>query len=855
MKPSDVGKQDDIRITTSEFGAFVPRVWGKARVPGNIVFTTGITHTIINTPTGGGKGVPQAPATRQHVYTTTVGVLACRGPISRFRRTWADIDLILNDSSQYQDYFEAENATLAGGASVSSDPTASGGEYVTNLGSGGKVTFNFSSIPNPPYPNIDDPDEIAEPWTRIEIFYKCAATRTGVLTADAGSPESVTFAATGTDWTPQVWIFNSFVTSLEIANALAAAPDIDYVGAQKYYTLINTNPQQVRAPAYAITGNVNQNIIYPLDVNDPSAYYNAPLTADANGKAIVNESIPAAATRYYLGTTAQLQDSALTAFLDIKYGTGEGILRAPAHRGLAYVVFENRQLKQGRVENFTFEIEAGGANVNSVLEDLLDDVTLGAYANLTATAGLEFVGFVEHQKMSRRQLINALEQFFFFRIAEIDGQIKTVLDTTVSSATISSNLLRAHNEGEELPRHDAEVLIKEENLFPSETRVSILNPDLEYRNETVASVSLFGSPSATEAKEFNFPLIVKGSTARNVAERLLLKEWSENKAFEFYGMPEMAKYSVGDVITVPVEGIDFRMRIERKQMALPIGKIRFQCVAVNAFAPSVIQDEFTTVQPESLALKPTYAFPRNSIAIPIQSLPVTTADKGKLGVYLAMCGRGRGAGETISLYREFDTDNYVLQGVFDAPALAGLCDNSESIWTGATVGVEDTTTTLDIWFFDDVELESVTAPDLAAFPTLNLIRVGAEWMQFKTAAALTLEANSPYRSKWRLTNFQRGLFGTSAAIGTHAADEYAVVYTSAVKFYELDRSDVGTTVTFKTVTNGQSEENGQVTSFTFSPVSAYTVTNAVADRAYDANATSVNELADVVATMIEDLNL
>ena len=74
-------------------------------------------------------------------------------------------------------------------------------------------------------------------------------------------------------------------------------------------------------------------------------------------------------------------------------------------------------------------------------------------------------------------------------------------------------------------------------------------------------------------------------------------------------------------------------------------------------------------------------------------------------------------------------------------------------------------------------------------------------------------------------------------------------------FYDLDSSDIGETVTFKAVTNVQSEENGQVASFTFAPVSAYTVTNGTADRTFDANATTVDELADVVATIIDDLNL
>jgi hypothetical protein len=48
-------------------------------------------------------------------------------------------------------------------------------------------------------------------------------------------------------------------------------------------------------------------------------------------------------------------------------------------------------------------------------------------------------------------------------------------------------------------------------------------------------------------------------------------------------------------------------------------------------------------------------------------------------------------------------------------------------------GVEDTTNVLDIWFFDDVTLETVLQADIDRHPLINLIRVGEEWIQFRTA--------------------------------------------------------------------------------------------------------------------------
>src|SRR5688500_5499959 len=96
--PVDKGKFDDIRITGSDYGAFITRSWGYTRQGGQIVISTGIDHYIIDTPSSGGKGgVPQAPATRTHVYKTSIFVLFTRR-VTSFARVWADADLYIGSS-------------------------------------------------------------------------------------------------------------------------------------------------------------------------------------------------------------------------------------------------------------------------------------------------------------------------------------------------------------------------------------------------------------------------------------------------------------------------------------------------------------------------------------------------------------------------------------------------------------------------------------------------------------------------------------------------------------------------------------------------------------------------------------
>lgn len=833
QKPIDRGKLDDVRITAPEYGAFIPRIWGRMRLGGNLIFSSGIQHFVVQTPSGGGKGVPQAPATRTHIYKSSLGVLVCRGEIQNWLRMWQDADLVLGNGEINSGTFDAEDGTLSGGASVDTDAGAYGGEFVTGLGNGGQVIIDTSSVPDPPAPP-PDPEQIAVAKTYVTFFYKCSTNLQATITAGTWTNEVVDFPATGADWTGKTVLITGHVDSITFNNASAAAPDLDAVFIEKFWDY-ESFPFLTQ---YSITGVVHPNIIYPTDLDDPSAYYNYDpelLKNGGTGTYNLTTSVPGEAIRFYTGTETQTQDAAITAYLDTRYGTGQGVLRASAHRGLAYVIFDNFTLKNGRVPNFTFEVQNGDTDVNDVLTDLFTDVGLsGSDYDITATTSLSQLGFVETSAQSRKALIEQLGRYHFFRLAEIDGKIKTVADTFTSAVTFDADVLRAHDYGEEMPAYDAEIVLKEEHLLPREVRVNILNPDQDYHNET-AIAQVFASMPARESIEYSFPIVDELSTARTVAEKILLKAHSEDKAFEFWGMPETARYAVGDVITVPIDGTNYKMRIEKKNVSLPLGKVRFQCVAVNPFTPTYYQDDTTTLASRALDQFVTFQFPRNAIVVAIQSLPIRDAEEGRLGVYIAVSGRGRGAGDTFALYREFDTDNFVIQRTIDTPAQVGLC--AGTLATHGTPATKDTTNTLDIWFFDDIELESVTEADIDNHPTLNLMRVGDEWLQFETATVQTLEDNSPYRSKWRISNLWRGRFGTTAAISTHAADEYATHVTNALQFMPLDRSDIGQTITLKAVSPGQPEEVAPTTSFVFSPTVVYGEVGALFDFVTDATTT------------------
>lgn len=830
--PLDKGKMDDVRVIGSDYGAIIPRSWGKTRQAGNIVFSSGVDHYQVTTGGGGGGGKKSGGGTETtHIYKTSIAIIITRNQINEFLRIWADADLITNNSTVYNGEFQAENASLTGGVTVSSSGSGwNGTGFVTNVSIGETVTFTISSVGNPPLPMNLDPDEAASPYTRVSFFYKSNADQLVTLDTNLSSPQQESFPSTGGLWTVYTVIFNGFVSTVSYESLAGTAPDLDQIVVEKYWDI-----ESFGGTPYRVSGIVNPNIEYPTDVNDPSEYYNYSPPAAKNGGTgtyAIQTAIPGELIRFYTGTETQTADSKIKSWLDARYGAGEGDIRASAMRSISYIVLQDRTLKSNRVENFTFETDTGETTVNAVLEDLFADVglTSGDY-DITATAGLTQIGFLESTKASRRSLVEHLMRYHGFRIGEIDGKVKTILDSFTSIATLQPSVLRAHDENEEMPAFDAEIVLKEEHLIPRETRFSVMQPDLEYHNEAVPS-TLFANVLGKETAEYTFPIVDSASAARTNVEKFQLKAYTEDKGFEIWGMPETAKYAIGDVITVPIEGEPRKMRIEKKQMPLPIGKVRFQCVSVSSFVPTFFQDEVTSYAPKAASQYVQSTFPRNSVIFPIQSEAIRNEDEGKLGVYLAVSGRGRGNGDNASLYREMDEDNFVLEKNTVASSPLGLCAGTLGNWASG-VGVLDTSNTLDIWFFDDVTLETVLQTDIDRHPHVNLVRVGDEWLQFRTATVQTLEDNSPYRSKWRISNLWRGKYGTAGEIGSHGADEYAAIVTGALLFYPLETADIGETVNLKAVTDGQSVDLAPVASFTFGGSSSGTASGVEAVASED----------------------
>jgi hypothetical protein len=85
---------DGLRITSATEGTVLPRLFGRMRLGGNIVWATDFREEIVTTSTraGGGKGGRRGPTvtTTEYLYSSSFAVALCEGPITGIGRIWAD---------------------------------------------------------------------------------------------------------------------------------------------------------------------------------------------------------------------------------------------------------------------------------------------------------------------------------------------------------------------------------------------------------------------------------------------------------------------------------------------------------------------------------------------------------------------------------------------------------------------------------------------------------------------------------------------------------------------------------------------------------------------------------------------
>jgi hypothetical protein len=87
----ETGKVESFRVQSAQEGAVIPRVMGRMRIGGQMIWSSRFKEVVTTTSTGGGKGAPSPSVTTQsYSYFVSLAFALGEGEIDRVKRIWAD---------------------------------------------------------------------------------------------------------------------------------------------------------------------------------------------------------------------------------------------------------------------------------------------------------------------------------------------------------------------------------------------------------------------------------------------------------------------------------------------------------------------------------------------------------------------------------------------------------------------------------------------------------------------------------------------------------------------------------------------------------------------------------------------
>ncbi len=98
---SEGPRLESLKITTSTEGIAIPRIFGRMRVGGNIIWATDFTEHV---NTEGGKGLGSKNTSTTYTYSASFAVALCEGEITGIGRIWADGELLDTSSITWRWY-------------------------------------------------------------------------------------------------------------------------------------------------------------------------------------------------------------------------------------------------------------------------------------------------------------------------------------------------------------------------------------------------------------------------------------------------------------------------------------------------------------------------------------------------------------------------------------------------------------------------------------------------------------------------------------------------------------------------------------------------------------------------------
>ncbi len=192
-------RMDNLRITSATEGAVIPRLYGRMRIGGNIVWATDFREETKTTTQGGGKGGGGGGKvkTTEYFYYASFAVALCEGQITGIGRIWADGKLLDTTGITWRWYPGDEAQTvdpfIAAKMGALSTPAYRGTAYVVfedlPLGNYGNRIPQLSFEVFRPLADLDTAEGLTQAVTMIPASGEFAYATQGIRKGSGGSSE------------------------------------------------------------------------------------------------------------------------------------------------------------------------------------------------------------------------------------------------------------------------------------------------------------------------------------------------------------------------------------------------------------------------------------------------------------------------------------------------------------------------------------------------------------------------------------------------------------------------------------------------------------------------------------------
>lgn len=521
------------------------------------------------------------------------------------------------------------------------------------------------------------------------------------------------------------------------------------------------------------------------------------------GSATLAPFLDPSKVRVYLGNQTT-PDAAIEA--------DKGAGNVPAHKGTAYIVFEDFPLANfgNVVPNFSFEVESGHADLKAAMEDVAAriDLSAGEY-DFTALSGMPTRGMVVGARTEGGRIWEAFALANLFEVIESQGKVKAVIRNGTPVFSIPADDIGATDtEDADASRH-VETVRAEETELPREMVVAYQSEALDFQQWT--QVARRTVRNSQNQEQVNFPMGLGDSHARYLSDALLMERWASRARHKLSVPYKWLKLDAGDVGTIPDESGGSRtVRVVDMSMGL-LAQIEIQAVD---------DDPIIYVDPGLPPSIPTGGgggvdIPTDAIVDVFETTAAydAYADAPRVGIVAGRSSPGWGGGyvEADPPMGQFSLGYFIEIAQFSSSSHFGRTTNDANGVLGMVGGTGlpyglDTVNTVRVTMTSGT-LASCTYDEMVQ-GLRNLAVVGKEIIQFQTA---TLVSGSTYTVS-NLLRFRRGtdhlLFEYLRGLWDHDQEDTFALFDDAMKSFAYSPGIIGDTHEYRVIEYGKDYSGG-----------------------------------------------